>query len=99
KEVVFSEREGQLLGPPTEQLQELLVRQDVPIAPDDRDVGAPLLFRRNWRWLGQPHPLSGLSDLSARGSNDTRQAIPRHQAPIPPHIRMQPVRKMTELKC
>ena len=49
KEIIFAQHVGHVLRSPIEQLQQLLVREQVPVATDNRDIRAALLLASDGR--------------------------------------------------
>ena len=96
QEIVFPEREGHLFRRPIQELEQLFVRQQVPVAADDGQGRPPLLHRRDARRAGQTHPPTQTHHLGPRGSDDLGHPLGRNQLPVAPYEGVQVIREMRQ---
>ena len=94
EKVVLAKCKGQLLSVPAQQGQKLVIRQEVPVPPNDRDVAALLILGRRCYVVRQPHRASNLVDILRRRPKHLSHPRKRNHLPVPPDKRMNPIRKM-----
>src|ERR1019366_698213 len=94
EEVVLAQRECHLFGRPPQELQELLVGQQMPVALDDGQRGTALLLDGNPGWPRQPHAPAQAHDVTGTSPDDLRHPAGGHQLPVAPHERVQPIWKV-----
>ena len=94
--VVLAEMESQLLRRHLQQLQQLLVGQQVPVSPHQRDVHPRAESLRHRPVGRQAHRRRQGIDLLLRRSHQPRQPCRRHQVPVPPYQRVQPIGEVLE---
>ena len=90
QEVVFPQGEVVMLPIPTEQSDQLLFGQQVPVLADHGDVDAAELFGGQGRLMGKAHRLPQLNDLIGGGSDDPGHASCVGQFPVSPDELMEP---------
>jgi len=91
QEIILAQRESHFFRRPAQELQELVVGQQMPVAADDRQRGPALLLRSDPRRPRQPHAPAQAHNPAGAGSDDFRHAAGGHQLPVAPHKRMQAV--------
>ncbi len=94
QKVILAQREGQSLRRHLQKFQQLVVGQEMPIAPDQRDVAARLHLRRNRRRRRQSHRLGQRRDVLHGSSQDLRQLGRLDGVPVPPDELVDAVGKM-----
>jgi len=96
QEVILAQRESHLFGCPAQELQELIVGQQMPVAADDRQRGPALLFHGDPRRPCQAHAPAQAHNLAGGGSDDLRHPSGGHQLPVAPDKRVQAIGKVRE---
>src|SRR5205814_7171837 len=98
QEVILAQREGQLLRGRVQQNQELVVRQQVPVAPDQGDVTALPHQRRHRARRRQPHRPRDRRDVFAARAEHQGQSFHRHHIPVSPNEGVYAVREVGGLQ-
>ena len=94
QKIVFAQGVGEFLCAPVQQGEQLIIGEQMPVAPDDGDVRPQPLFFGHRRGIGQPHAPPDGANLLRRRADADRHALHRDQFPVQPHERVKPVRKM-----
>ena len=94
EEIFFLERVGQFFRRPGKQLQDLFIRQQLPVGADQREISVREPFRIDLWIGGQPQVDCRLTDLRFGTAEHFGQPGRRHQFPVPPHRGLPPRRKM-----
>ena len=94
QEVVFLERVLIARPIPTQELDQLVVGQHVPVLADDGDVDAPELLVAEVGLGRQPHGGAHVQDLLWGRPQHLRHPVRIRQLPVPPHEQMHAIRKM-----
>ena len=93
EEIVLAQRVGESFRRPTEQREDLVVGQQMPVAADERQVRAATLLVVKAAWRLQPHAAAERDDVGRLRTHHFRQTPRRHQCPVTPHEGMQPTGK------
>lgn len=96
EEIIFTKHVGHVFGGPVEELEELLVGEEMPVAADDGDVGTALLLSGNGSGRGYAHGLAEGADLVGRGVEDGGHFFERDEGPIAPDESVEAVGEMRE---
>ena len=77
EEIIFAEHVGHVFSGPVEELEELLVGDEMPIAADDGDVGATLSSPARFFWNSGPRldPTSAMARLRVAMAASNPSAI------------------------
>ena len=84
QEIVLAQRERELFGSPTQQRQELVVREQMPVPADHRDERPLLDLPRDCRGRPQSQQLAQLLQVRFPRPDRRRHPRQRNQLPVPP---------------
>ena len=98
EKIVFAQGEGHLLGRPVEQLQQLLVGQQMPVALDNGDIGSPSLIGSDARGFFQPHRAADPQDFRRFRAHYFGKSFDRDQRPVAPDEGVQAIWEMGEIQ-
>ena len=84
EEVFLLQGVSHLFRSPVQQFEDLLIRQQLPVVPDEGEVAVGDPFRVDLRLGGQPHFGGGLDNLRFGGAQDRGDPGGRDQFPVAP---------------
>ena len=99
EEIILLQMIIKLLTAPPQKRQQLVVRQQMPIAAHDRNVPSAPPFLGDVPLRRKPHLRPDCRNLIRRRPNDTGHPFIRETEPIPPDKRTHPVRKRVWRQC
>ncbi|OQA32347.1 MAG: hypothetical protein BWY57_02020 [Betaproteobacteria bacterium ADurb.Bin341] len=93
EEIVFHQGIAQPLAREARERQELVIGQQVPVAPHHSDIALVLPRRQDRALRRQAHGGRNLRHVLGRRAQNLGQPCLRHHTPVAPHNLMQPVRE------